>query len=123
MSLASTEPLHEGEDGSNVGARAACPQNRLRVQSKFPLLRARILVNFRVQLPFWKGAYLVKKLHNAMEWIIGIYLAIGVLRTIKKIIYACPSKKPVWMTIEDNSLAFVLYFTIYVLLWPLTTRK
>ena len=53
-----------------------------------------------------------------MEWIVGIYLAIGLLKGIGKL-SADPTDKPIWMYSEKNPLVWSLYFLGYVLIWPL----
>lgn len=53
-----------------------------------------------------------------MEWLIGIYLAIGVLRTIKRMSATAPDR-PIWMNLERNRIKFAALFTVHALLWPL----
>lgn len=54
-----------------------------------------------------------------MEWLIGIYLAIGVIKTLNRLGNSNPALKPVWMSLERNPLKIVIYFTLHVLSWPL----
>lgn len=54
-----------------------------------------------------------------MEWLIGIYLAIGVLKTLSRLGNPNPALKPTWMSIERNPLKIVIFFTLHVLVWPL----
>ncbi len=54
-----------------------------------------------------------------MEWLIGIYLAIGVLKSLALFGDANPAVKPLWMLIEKNPLKLALYFTFHVILWPI----
>lgn len=53
-----------------------------------------------------------------MEWIIGIYLAIGVMKGLGKLGNPDPSQKPTWMSASLNPLSLAFMFTVYVLLWP-----
>jgi hypothetical protein len=54
-----------------------------------------------------------------MEWIIGIYLIIGVHKTIVRLGERNPALKPAWMTLERNPIKIMLLFTFHVLVWPL----
>lgn len=54
-----------------------------------------------------------------MEWLIGIYLVIGVHKTIIRLGERNPALKPVWMTLERNPIKIMLLFTFHVLVWPL----
>ncbi len=55
-----------------------------------------------------------------MEWIIIIYLAIGVIKTMGTIASDNPGAKPMWMHTETNGLKMAIMFTIYSLIWPFT---
>lgn len=57
-----------------------------------------------------------------MEWIIGIYLAIGVLKTLGRLGESNPALKPIWMSTEKDPLKFCLYFTFYSIGWPLARK-
>ena len=54
-----------------------------------------------------------------MEWLIGIYLVIGLFKGIGRIADGNPLNKPGWMSSERNPLAYSFYFCMYVLFWPL----
>jgi hypothetical protein len=54
-----------------------------------------------------------------VEWIIGIYVAIGVFKGLGKVADSNPVNKPLWMATESNPLVWSLYFCLYVLVWPL----
>jgi hypothetical protein len=53
-----------------------------------------------------------------MEWVIGIYLAIGVIKGLGKLSNSDPSQKPAWMSGSLNPLTLAFMFTLYVLFWP-----
>ncbi len=57
-----------------------------------------------------------------VEWIIGIYLVIGVLKTLARLGNPNPALKPTWMSIEKNPLKFCLYFTFHSVAWPLARK-
>lgn len=57
-----------------------------------------------------------------MEWLIGIYLAVGVCITLSRIGNPNPALKPAWMSLERNPLKIVLFFTLNVLIWPLALK-
>ncbi len=54
-----------------------------------------------------------------MEWLIGIYLVIGVFKTLALFGNPNPAIKPVWMLREKNPLKLAIFFTLHVALWPL----
>lgn len=53
-----------------------------------------------------------------MEWLIGIYLVVGLVKTLGKLGNSNPGAKPAWMVMEKNPLTWSLYFCLYVLIWP-----
>ena len=53
-----------------------------------------------------------------MEWMIGIYLVIGVFKTLALLGNSNPAVKPVWMTTERNPVVLAVAFTLHALLWP-----
>ena len=55
-----------------------------------------------------------------MEWIIGIYLVIGVIKTLNIMSGSDPSKKPAWMSIERDPIKLAFSFTFFALVWPIT---
>lgn len=55
-----------------------------------------------------------------MEWIIGIYLAIGFFRTLNRYSNPDPGAKPLWMNLERDPLKIATLFTLHALLWPIT---
>ena len=54
-----------------------------------------------------------------MEWIIGIYLLVGVIKTFGRLGNPNPALKPLWMMTENNPIKWVMSFTFHVLMWPL----
>jgi len=54
-----------------------------------------------------------------MEWLVGIYLIIGVFKTIGKFSNPNPAVKPLWMSTETDGFKMAIMFTIYTLFWPL----
>lgn len=54
-----------------------------------------------------------------MGWIIGIYIAIGIYKTLLKFADPNPARKPVWMLTNRAPKSLILYSSLYVLLWPL----
>lgn len=57
-----------------------------------------------------------------MEWLIGIYLVIGLLKTIGRMGNPNPALKPVWMSTEGNPLRLALFFTLHTVFWPFARR-
>jgi len=57
-----------------------------------------------------------------VEWIVGIYLAIGLFKAFGTIGNPNPALKPIWMSTERNPLTWVMYFTLYVIFWPFPRR-
>ena len=53
-----------------------------------------------------------------MEWIIGVYIAIGVFKAVGKL-GADPTERPIWMSTQKNPVIWALQFLIYALMWPL----
>lgn len=54
-----------------------------------------------------------------MEWLIVIYLVVGVFKTVNRYANPNPALKPVWMSLERNPIKITLLFTFHVLIWPL----
>ena len=54
-----------------------------------------------------------------MEWIIGIYIIVGIFKGLGRALDSNPLNKPQWMLTEKNPLAWSFFFCIYVLFWPL----
>ena len=54
-----------------------------------------------------------------MEWIIGIYIVVGIFKGIGRVADSNPGSKPLWMLTEKNPLLWSFYFCMYVLFWPL----
>ena len=57
-----------------------------------------------------------------MEWIVGIYLAIGLYKVGGKLIADVPDQ-PMWMYSQKNPLIWALYFCMYVAAWPIAATK
>lgn len=57
-----------------------------------------------------------------MEWIIGIYLLVGVFKSLNRLAEPNPAKKPVWMSLERNPIKIALLFTFHTLAWPFAGR-
>lgn len=57
-----------------------------------------------------------------MEWIIGIYLAVGLYKVWGKLVADVPDQ-PLWMYSQKNPLLWALSFCIYVAIWPLAATK
>lgn len=55
-----------------------------------------------------------------MEWLLGIYLVIGVLKTLSRFGDPNPAVKPLWMFSENDPLKMAMLFTLYSLAWPVT---
>jgi hypothetical protein len=55
----------------------------------------------------------------SVEWIIGIYVTIGLFKGGRKLLADVPNK-PMWMYTQTNQLLWALSFVMYVLLWPLS---
>jgi hypothetical protein len=53
-----------------------------------------------------------------MEWLIVIYLGIGVVKALTTYGNSNPAKKPAWMSTERNPLKILLLLLIYAVLWP-----
>jgi hypothetical protein len=53
-----------------------------------------------------------------MEWLVGIYLVIGVFKTLGRLANPNPALKPIWMSAERNPLKLALFFTLHSVLWP-----
>lgn len=56
-----------------------------------------------------------------MEWIIGIYVAIGVFKAIGTL-SADPTDRPIWMSTQRNPFLWALLFMLYSLVWPIVKR-
>lgn len=53
-----------------------------------------------------------------MEWIVGIYVAIGLFKVWGKLV-AEVVDKPMWMYTQKNPVLWSLSLVVYVLIWPL----
>lgn len=53
-----------------------------------------------------------------MEWIIGIYLVVGVVKTFGRMARSNPGDRPLWLVTERNPLMLAIYFTFNVMAWP-----
>jgi hypothetical protein len=53
-----------------------------------------------------------------MEWVIGIYLAVGVIKTLMLFGNSNPALKPLWMSTERNPVKLAVYFTAHAIAWP-----
>jgi hypothetical protein len=53
-----------------------------------------------------------------MEWFIGLYLVIGVFKTLNRLASSNPALKPIWMNTERNPIKLALFITLYSLVWP-----
>lgn len=53
-----------------------------------------------------------------MEWIVGIYLLVGLVKSISKL-GANPMEQPGWMRSQRNPLVWSMLFAFYVIAWPL----
>jgi len=53
-----------------------------------------------------------------VEWLVAIYLIVGVFKTLRRMGNPNPALKPAWLLGERNLLTVALYFTINVLTWP-----
>ncbi|MGQ0511537.1 MAG: hypothetical protein ACT4P9_13090 [Betaproteobacteria bacterium] len=59
-----------------------------------------------------------------MEWLAGIYLVVGVFKTIARLGHPNPGKRPAWLALTRNPLVRAVYFTMNVFFWPfLRTEK
>ena len=56
-----------------------------------------------------------------MEWIIGIYVAIGVYKVWGALLADVPDK-PIWMYSQKNPVLWALSFVFYVFFWPMARR-
>ncbi len=54
---------------------------------------------------------------------VGGYLLIGLFKAFGRMGGSNSAVKPIWMDTESNPLTYALYFTFYVLLWPLGAIK
>lgn len=52
-----------------------------------------------------------------MEWIVGLYVAVGLFKAWGKLL-SDASDKPMWMYTEKNPIRWALYFVAYVAIWP-----
>ena len=52
-----------------------------------------------------------------MEWLIGIYLLVGVVKSVGKL-GASVMEQPSWMHSQKNPLIWSMLFAVYVLTWP-----
>lgn len=57
-----------------------------------------------------------------MEWLVGLYLLIGVLKTVGRMGNPIPSLKPNWMSSESNPIKVAIFFTLHTMFWPFTKR-
>ena len=53
-----------------------------------------------------------------MEWLIGIYLVIGIVKALSKL-GRNPALQPLWMSTEKNPIKWSALFVIYAVAWPL----
>ena len=53
-----------------------------------------------------------------MEWLIGIYLVVGVIKTLVLLANPNPAEKPLWMSTERNPFKLAIYFTAHAAAWP-----
>jgi hypothetical protein len=53
-----------------------------------------------------------------MEWLVAIYLVVGVVKTLSLLGNPDAAVKPVWMTSERNPLVLAIAFAFHSLLWP-----
>ena len=53
-----------------------------------------------------------------MEWLIGIYLVIGIVKALSKL-GRNPALQPQWMWNERNPIKWPELFVIYTVAWPL----
>jgi len=58
-----------------------------------------------------------------MEWLIGLYFVIGLMKAASRLGSANPAVKPIWALTETNPLKRAFFFLIYVSLWPLVGSK
>ena len=56
-----------------------------------------------------------------MEWVIGIYLAVGLFKALGTLA-ADVTDRPMWMYSQKNPLVWSMCFCIYVLIWPLARK-
>lgn len=54
-----------------------------------------------------------------MEWILGLYLIVGIIKTMNRLANPNPALKPIWMSTERNPIKLAFYFTFHTLLWPI----
>jgi hypothetical protein len=57
-----------------------------------------------------------------VEWVIGIYLAVGVFKAFAALSNPNPALKPIWMSSERHPLRWTVLFTVYVVGWPFARR-
>ena len=53
-----------------------------------------------------------------MEWIVGIYIVVGVFKTFGRMGKPNPGDQPLWLFTERNPLMLAMFFTLNVLFWP-----
>lgn len=53
-----------------------------------------------------------------MYWIMGIYLAVGVVKFMAKL-NAPKFYQPVWMITEPSGVTFFFKSVLYIVIWPL----
>ena len=53
-----------------------------------------------------------------MEWLIGIYVVVGLYKVWGKLLADTPDQ-PMWMYCQKNPILWGLSFVMYVLIWPL----
>lgn len=57
-----------------------------------------------------------------MEWLLGAYLVVGVIKTLGRINTPNPAMKPTWMISVKNPLIFAVLFALHAVLWPFAKR-
>lgn len=54
-----------------------------------------------------------------MEWLIGIYIVVGIFKTMARYADPNPTRKPLWMLTEKNPMTLLLYGALHTIFWPL----
>jgi len=53
-----------------------------------------------------------------MEWLIVVYLVIGIFKTLGRYADPNPERKPLWMITEKNPLSLLFFGLMHALFWP-----
>jgi hypothetical protein len=56
-----------------------------------------------------------------MEWVVGIYLAVGLYKAFETLA-SDVTDRPLWMYSQRNPLVWALCFVAYVFIWPVARK-